>query len=490
MKIIIILLTICIFITGCQSGPSNAPLTKEIQAKLDNKFQQGLFKVVKLSRNGSYPFTQNDETPRLLVYYKTRIEFLKDYNLSEWNKINLSTLSSILGAKQLGISGVKHEGNKKGDILKVWGTSTYVRKNDQWISSNIIETKTLKKSHHELSRKKSRLEKNIDDINLKITEFKKKNEKKQLGIISYEIKKAYKNIHLKLNKINNIISFTSGVKSGGYNSIGQGMEKIFSKNYKKFKSYPSSGSIENCQIVGSGLADFGLSQTDIAYMAQKGDFLFDNSIPLENLRAVCSLYPEAIQIVTLKSAGFKKLDDLRGKKINVGPIGSGTRTNALQILKADGLDKDEFSYLGNAYIFKAVEQLKNGEIDAFFSTWACPSRLIENLASSHPIFCLPVDHEISKNIRAELPYLLPVIIPKNTYNGQDRDINTLGVTAMVITHKDTKPEKVKNFLELMFGNLKILLRESPQANYISKKTAILGIPIDMHPGAKEFFNLK
>jgi len=61
---------------------------------------------------------------------------------------------------------------------------------------------------------------------------------------------------------------------------------------------------------------------------------------------------------------------------------------------------------------------------------------------------------------------------------------------MVITHKDTKSEKVKTFLKLMFGNLKILLGESPQANYISKKTAILGIPIEMHPDAKEFFKIK
>ena len=54
--------------------------------------------------------------------------------------------------------------------------------------------------------------------------------------------------------------------------------------------------------------------------------LFEGQIPLSHLRALCSLYPEAVQIVARKSAKIKAVTDLRGKRVNIGPSGSGKST--------------------------------------------------------------------------------------------------------------------------------------------------------------------
>ena len=59
--------------------------------------------------------------------------------------------------------------------------------------------------------------------------------------------------------------------------------------------------------------------------------------PVKNLRAIASLYPETVQIVTTKTSGIRSLSDLRGKKVVVGAHGNGTAVDASLVLHAYGL---------------------------------------------------------------------------------------------------------------------------------------------------------
>ena len=102
-----------------------------MQQKLDNNFQNGLFKIKSFSRRGSYPY-EADGNSQLLLYYKAEIEFLKDYKLSDWNNLNVTSLISVLGATPIGVTGVKQQGNKKGDVLLVYGTNNYIFQDSKW----------------------------------------------------------------------------------------------------------------------------------------------------------------------------------------------------------------------------------------------------------------------------------------------------------------------------------------------------------------------
>ena len=98
------------------------------------------------------------------------------------------------------------------------------------------------------------------------------------------------------------------------------------------------------------------------------------------------------------------------------------------------------------------------------------------------------DERLDRFIPEILDSFTKLILPKNTYLGMDKDINTLGVTAMIITNRNTNGVRVQKFLELLFGSDEILSRESLQANYISKKTALKGISIPFHQEAQIYFN--
>ena len=95
-------------LAGCRKGPDRDTLASQIQARLDRNFQGGVFKVVDLARKGHYAYREEgDDAERLLVYYNAELELLRDYRLSDWDKPNVGSLISVLGATANGVTGVK-----------------------------------------------------------------------------------------------------------------------------------------------------------------------------------------------------------------------------------------------------------------------------------------------------------------------------------------------------------------------------------------------
>src|SRR5690606_38684904 len=72
-----------------------------------------------------------DGNARRVVYYNARLEFLRDYALSDWQSVNAASLASLLGAADRGIAGVEPDGNQAGDVIEVRGSISF-EDNDGW----------------------------------------------------------------------------------------------------------------------------------------------------------------------------------------------------------------------------------------------------------------------------------------------------------------------------------------------------------------------
>ena len=252
--------------------------------------------------------------------------------------------------------------------------------------------------------------------------------------------------------------------------------------------FTSSGSTENTELVESKQVMFAFCQNDIAFMAHNGMGMFQNKKASRNLRALCSLYPESVQIIVKKGGKIQSIQDLRGKKINIGLPGSGVRINALQILQAVGLNiKKDFANVKELPLPIAVEEFKEGKLDVIFVTSAYPAKAVQKLASQTPVKLISLEEKTVNKIVRKYPFFIPIHISQKAYKGVKGNVRSVGVTAMIITHKDTPDEKVKTFLEHLFKSIPVLSKESLQANYISKEQAQTGMSIPMHKAAKKFF---
>ena len=506
-------LGLALSVVGCGQGPDSSALTQEIQGKLDGQFGDGIFRVTSLQRNGSYPYSEKDDpTPRLLLYFKACIEFLQDYSLTQFDKLNAGALATSLGATPDGIEGIEPDGNELGDVLKVFGTSTYAQGSDGgWLPSGHI---VVRESRSDENRDEegtdtsgSRSERWLAEMGDMYRDLSNSGKTQHLRSFEHEVWKARRSLFMRLDQLDGRIGLLTGGESSEYTAIGRTLAQVARTQKVPFRDYRSAGSVVNCELVGEGRTSFGIAQSDVARMAATGTGLFAGRPPQDDLRAVCSLFPEAVQVVTLTDnpeGAPKTIRSLEGRRVALGPKGSGTRINAMEILEEHGVQIHELAHAGHLSFEKSLAALEAGELDAVFMTMAYPARPIEELASRRPVRLLGLDAEVAERLSARRQGYPRVPIPAHTYPGQDEAVVSLGATALVVTLASTPDEDVRKFLDLLLGSNKAVARgrgqaavrplrpskmitqESRVSSFISKKSARLGVSLPLHPAAEAF----
>jgi hypothetical protein len=253
----------------------------------------------------------------------------------------------------------------------------------------------------------------------------------------------------------------------------------------------SGASVANAQLIGTGDADFALLQNDIAYYAFNGATLaaFQGK-PVKNMGGMFTIYPELVHIVATQASGVKSVRDLKGKRVVLGPQGSGTEQNALQVLEAHGLREADLGRAERIDAAAAGDQLKDGRADAAFFTTGLGSAVIVDTFISGKTAIVPMGASEGEALRKKYPFYTMERIPANTYKGQEREVATPAVMAMMVARTDLPEDLVYRFTKAIFDNLPQFHAAHAAAKNLQLQTALNGMPVPLHPGAEKFFKEK
>ena len=80
------------------------------------------------------------------------------------------------------------------------------------------------------------------------------------------------------------------------------------------------------------------------------------------------------------------------------------------------------------------------------------------------------------------------MIPKETYNGQTEDIQTVGVKAVLLASDNLSVDTVKDITEILFKNKQELQYSLPVDISIDEKSAVEGVTIPFHEGAAAYYD--
>lgn len=280
-----------------------------------------------------------------------------------------------------------------------------------------------------------------------------------------------------------VLIIATGDMSGVYFSLGQAIAAIYEK-YNGIASavQVTNASFQNTRLVSQKKADIGFATLDVLSEMEK-----DHSV--DHLRVLTGLYSNYIHIVALKHSGITSLKDLEGKRISVGPDGSGTKLTAGRVLSAFGLNdkKVEKHFLTFS---QSVDALKNGTIDAAFIFSGLPNPEIATLASQMPITLIPVPREVVSNLHKEHGYYSVKMIPQDTYEGMKESVQTISVKNVLLVHKDLPEKQAYQLVKTLYSHLPELQKIHPAARDIIGTEAKAENPIDFHPGAKKYFQKK
>jgi TRAP transporter TAXI family solute receptor len=249
----------------------------------------------------------------------------------------------------------------------------------------------------------------------------------------------------------------------------------------------SGGSVDNLRALLAGEIEVGLVQADVAHRALHGEEPFKEIDGAAQVRAVASLYPERLQILTRRDAGIRRIQDFRGKSVSLDEAGSGTLAVMRIVLAAHGLGETDFDpvYLKPEF---TQERLATGKLQGFSLMAGTPAKAIADIFGQDH-FLVPVEPEIAARINHSYPYLAAGFIPEGAYQGVPQT-PTLEVHALLVIREDMDEDLVYRMTAAIWSEqTQALLQEAhPQGRFVTLDSALSGVSIPLHPGARRFYD--
>ena len=279
---------------------------------------------------------------------------------------------------------------------------------------------------------------------------------------------------------------TSGA-GGAYGEIALALADSVQKETDgmRFDVQVTAGSAANVRMLSQNDLDLAIAQADIIDYAYYGTGTFRKSY--RGYAAVAGLYTEACQIVVGADSDINTIYDLEGKKVSIGEAESGTEQNATQILETYGLNKSFVNEINLDYR-DACDQLKSGKIDAFFCTLAPGSSVIRDLAAEYDIRLIGLSDTATQSLVEAYGFYTKYTIQKGTYPNQNEDVNTIGVTAVLLANEKVGKEQVKTIAEVLFRDKEKINAAVSADLKLDPETAVRGISIPFHDGAIAYYS--
>ncbi|MDG2959361.1 TAXI family TRAP transporter solute-binding subunit [Bisgaard Taxon 10/6] len=287
------------------------------------------------------------------------------------------------------------------------------------------------------------------------------------------------------------ITIGTGGQTGVYYVVGQSICQLVNRDTAKTGvkcNAPSTGaSVANLNAIADHQMDMGIAQSDWQYHAYNGSSSFEGK-KNEKLRAVFSLHPEPFTLMVRDDSGIKSFDDLKGKRVNVGDPGSGTRATMNVILAAKGWTDKDFKVASELKPAEMASVMCDNNLDAITYNVGHPNGALKEAAASCDSHLVPVTGEAIDKLVADHSYYAKAVIPGGLYKGTDNPVETFGVYATLVTSEDVDADKVYAVVKAVFDNFDRFKRLHPAfANLKQEEMITNALSAPLHEGAVRYY---
>ena len=284
-----------------------------------------------------------------------------------------------------------------------------------------------------------------------------------------------------------------GIGTGGtggiYYPYGGGVAEIWSRYVPGVRAVAevTGASVENVKLASKGETVVGEVMGDVAVAGYKGISKFKGK--KQKILSMAIMYPNLLQMVTLKDSGVTNVEQVKGKTISTGSPGSGTNFMAEAVYKALGVPKDAYKDSRLSFT-ESSNALRDGMIK--MGTWCVGpgTSSILDLATTHDIRILPFTPEQTKKILASNKTYSAIELSGGVYRGVDKPVATIGVWNVMICQKSLSTELVYKLVKALFEHNDALVKIHPSAAYTTPENTVKYSPIPLHPGTIKYLKEK
>lgn len=285
------------------------------------------------------------------------------------------------------------------------------------------------------------------------------------------------------------------IGTGSPNSIvfhvGRSICRLVERNATDLSCAPvaTDGSLFNLSNLQTGGIEIALAQSDWHYHAynKSGPYEFVDQ-GFEGLRSLFSVHSEAFTVVARRDSGIEGLDDLQGKRVNLGNPGSGQRATMDVVLGAKGWTGADFAVAQELTAAEHVLALCHDRVQAVTFMVGHPDPAVGKAVGLCGARLVTVSGPKITELVAATPYYSLEAIPPETYPANPDPVVTFGVKATVVSHRDIDKETIYQLVKAVFEDLETFKNYHPAFQGLEAGRMIReGLTAPLHEGALRYY---
>jgi uncharacterized protein len=244
----------------------------------------------------------------------------------------------------------------------------------------------------------------------------------------------------------------------------------------------TNASVDNVQLLETDQAQLALVLGDVVSDAVNGENTF--SAPVD----ICSLgnlYNNTVHFFTTADSGIETIEDLRGKRVSPGAVGSASEVTADRIMEVAGLDPQADIERVQLGVAETVAAIQDGTVDAGAWSGGLPTGAIVDLASTEDLVLIPTGEYAADLAEQYGDYYIEGTIPGGTYEGVDEDVPNVVSPNILAVRTDMDEGLQEAITRSIFENQDQLITVHPAAEELDVENAEVDF-IETCPGAASY----
>jgi TRAP-type uncharacterized transport system substrate-binding protein len=227
------------------------------------------------------------------------------------------------------------------------------------------------------------------------------------------------------------LAMTTGPEGSAYYEFGKRYQELLARDGVELRLLPSTGDLDN-------LARLRNPTTGVSVGFLQGGSTSARDVP--GLESLGSVFYKPLWLFHRGAPPGPRLAGLHGRRLSIGPQGSGTQALTLELFARSGIDR-RFAVMLPLAPEQAAEQLLHGDIDAVLLSTAWESPVAQRLLAAPGIGLAGFPH--TDAYVALYPYLTKLLVPAGIGNlAQNRppeNVELLATTANLVVQADLHP---------------------------------------------------
>ncbi len=274
---------------------------------------------------------------------------------------------------------------------------------------------------------------------------------------------------------------------GAFYPMGQSISNVVNEhagNGISMVPIVTGGSVQNPNLIASGEVEIAITNNNLAVLATKGVGPYSGTGPID-IGAVAALHPSVLHMMVLADSDIQTIEDLRGKRVAVGPAGGGTLgfVNFLFPLHDMSVEDITPSFVSYADGFS---QLTDGTVDATLALSGFPSGAVMQATAGAELRYIDFSEGMLEAALEANSAFVEVEVPADVYGTAEAG-RVIGVNNMLVAPNSLDAATVQAVTAAIFDNLEELQAENANARQIDPAMS-LNLAIPLHAGAQAYFD--